>query len=138
MIDPGPRRRGQALAEEGRAAVSIAIGLVAVLLVSGLIEGFVTGWVHTTWLRITIGVVAEAAFLTYVIVLGRRAVRARRDRRRRPPPRPAAGDGMRCWRPRRATGARRPLGPGRRLPGRGLFLPVGRPPPLRRGRVVPP
>ncbi|MEO3822177.1 stage II sporulation protein M [Actinomadura sp. B10D3] len=76
IIDPGPRRRGQALAEEGRAAVGIAIGLVAVLLVSGLIEGFVTGWVHTTWLRIAIGVVAEAAFLTYVIVLGRRAVRA--------------------------------------------------------------
>jgi uncharacterized membrane protein SpoIIM required for sporulation len=75
IIDPGRRTRGQALAEEGRAAVSIAIGLVAVLLVSGLIEGFVTGWVHTTWLRIAIGVVAETAFLTYVIVLGRRAVR---------------------------------------------------------------
>nr|WP_203597655.1 stage II sporulation protein M [Actinomadura bangladeshensis] len=75
IIDPGPRRRGQALAEEGRAAVSIAIGLVAVLLVSGLIEGFVTGWVHITWLRIAIGVVAEVAFLSYVIVLGRRATR---------------------------------------------------------------
>ncbi|GAA0573654.1 stage II sporulation protein M [Actinomadura livida] len=75
IIDPGPRRRGQALAEEGRAAVSIAIGLVAVLLVSGLIEGFVTGWVHVTWLRIAIGVVAEVAFLAYVIVFGRRAVR---------------------------------------------------------------
>ena len=75
IIDPGPRRRGQALAEEGRAAVGIAIGLVAVLFVSGLIEGFVTGWVHTTWLRISIGVVAEVAFLTYVIVLGRRGVR---------------------------------------------------------------
>ncbi|TDE36113.1 stage II sporulation protein M [Actinomadura sp. 6K520] len=75
IIDPGPRRRGQALAEEGRAAVSIALGLIAVLLVSGLIEGFVTGWVHVTWLRIAIGVVAEAAFLAYVIVLGRRAVR---------------------------------------------------------------
>ncbi|WP_433474436.1 stage II sporulation protein M [Spirillospora sp. CA-142024] len=75
IIDPGRRRRGQALAEEGRAAVSIAIGLVGVLLVSGLIEGFVTGWVHTTWLRIAIGVVAEVAFLGYVIVLGRRAVR---------------------------------------------------------------
>jgi hypothetical protein len=36
----------------------------------------VTGWVHTTWLRIGIGVLAEVAFLTYVIVLGRRAVRA--------------------------------------------------------------
>ncbi|TDC45437.1 stage II sporulation protein M [Actinomadura sp. KC345] len=75
IIDPGPRTRGQALAEEGRAAVSIAIGLVAVLLVSGLIEGFVTGWVHITWLRIGIGVVAEAAFLAYVFVLGRRATR---------------------------------------------------------------
>ncbi|WUI00646.1 stage II sporulation protein M [Spirillospora sp. NBC_00431] len=75
VIDPGRRRRGQALAEEGRAAVSISIGLVAVLLVSGLIEGFVTGWVHTTWLRISIGVVAEVAFLAYVIVLGRRATR---------------------------------------------------------------
>jgi uncharacterized membrane protein SpoIIM required for sporulation len=75
IVDPGPRRRGQALAEEGRAAVSIAIGLIAVLLVSGLIEGFVTGWVHITWLRIAIGVVAETAFLSYVIVLGRRAAR---------------------------------------------------------------
>jgi uncharacterized membrane protein SpoIIM required for sporulation len=76
VIDPGPRRRGQALAEEGRAAMSIAIGLVGVLFISGLIEGFVTGWVHTTWLRIGIGVVAELAFLAYVLVLGRRAVRA--------------------------------------------------------------
>ena len=76
VIDPGPRRRGQALAEEGRAAMSIAIGLIGVLLISGAIEGFVTGHVHTTWLRIGIGVVAEVAFLAYVIVLGRKAVRA--------------------------------------------------------------
>jgi uncharacterized membrane protein SpoIIM required for sporulation len=75
IIDPGRRPRGQALAEEGRAAMSIALGLIGVLLVSGLIEGFVTGWVHVTWLRIGIGVVAEVAFLAYVIVLGRRAVR---------------------------------------------------------------
>ncbi|MBT2210708.1 MULTISPECIES: stage II sporulation protein M [Actinomadura] len=75
VVDPGRRTRGQALAEEGRAAVSVAMGLVVVLLVSGLIEGFVTGWVHVTWLRVGIGVVAEAGFLGYVIVLGRRATR---------------------------------------------------------------
>jgi uncharacterized membrane protein SpoIIM required for sporulation len=75
VIDPGPRPRGAALAEEGRAAMSIALGLIGALLISGAIEGFVTGHVHTTWLRIGIGVVAEAAFLTYVIVLGRRAVK---------------------------------------------------------------
>jgi uncharacterized membrane protein SpoIIM required for sporulation len=75
IIDPGPRRRSHALAEEGRAAMSIALGLIGVLAVSGAIEGFVTGHVHTTWLRITIGVLAEAVFLTYVIAFGRRAVR---------------------------------------------------------------
>ena len=75
VIDPGPRRRGQALAEEGRAAMAVALGLVGVLLVSGLIEGFVTGYVHATWLRVGIGVVAEIAFLAYILVLGRRAVR---------------------------------------------------------------
>lgn len=75
IIDPGPRTRGRALAEEGRATVSVALGLILVLGVSGLIEGFVTGWVHTTWLRIGIGVLAEAVFLTYVFVLGRPAVR---------------------------------------------------------------
>jgi uncharacterized membrane protein SpoIIM required for sporulation len=75
IIDPGPRRRAHALAEEGRAAMSIAIGLIGVLAVSGAIEGFVTGHVHTTWLRIAIGVFAEGASLAYVIVFGRRAVR---------------------------------------------------------------
>jgi uncharacterized membrane protein SpoIIM required for sporulation len=75
IIDPGGRPRTRALAEEGRALVSIAIGLVGVLLISGAIEGFVTGYVSITWLRIGIGVVAETAFLTYVFVLGRRAVK---------------------------------------------------------------
>ncbi|NKZ07952.1 stage II sporulation protein M [Actinomadura latina] len=93
IVDPGPRRRGQALAEEGRAAVSIALGLIAALLVSGLIEGFVTGWVHITWLRIAIGVVAEVAFLSYVIVLGRRATRRGEtgDAELRPDTAPVAG-----------------------------------------------
>ena len=41
-VEPGPRTRSQALAEEGRAAFAIAVGLVGVLAVSGFIEGFVT------------------------------------------------------------------------------------------------
>jgi uncharacterized membrane protein SpoIIM required for sporulation len=76
MIDPGPRRRADALAEEGRSTVVIALGLVVVLAVSGVIEAFVTPSGLPTWLRVGIGVVAEAGFLTYVWVLGRRAVRA--------------------------------------------------------------
>jgi uncharacterized membrane protein SpoIIM required for sporulation len=73
VIDPGPRPRGRALAEEGRAAVTVALGLVAVLLVSGVIEAFVTPSHLPAWARIMIGVAAEATFLGYVIILGRRA-----------------------------------------------------------------
>jgi uncharacterized membrane protein SpoIIM required for sporulation len=76
VIDPGDRRRGQALAEEGRAAVTIAIGLIVVLGVSGAIEAFVTPSRLPTWLRIGIGAVAVAAFIAYVLVRGRRAVAA--------------------------------------------------------------
>ncbi|MER5719315.1 stage II sporulation protein M [Streptomyces sp. NPDC002132] len=76
VIDPGPRSRRTALAEEGRAAVGMAIGLALVLFVSGAIEGFVTPSGLPTWARITIGITAELAFLAYVHVLGGRAARA--------------------------------------------------------------
>jgi uncharacterized membrane protein SpoIIM required for sporulation len=75
VIDPGPRTRRSALAEEGRAALGMAIGLALVLFVSGAIEGFVTPSGLPTWARIAIGVAAELAFLAYVWILGRRAVR---------------------------------------------------------------
>ncbi|MGH3326657.1 MAG: stage II sporulation protein M [Streptomycetales bacterium] len=76
VVDPGPRPRAHALAEEGRSAVGMALGLAAVLLVSGVIEAFVTPSGLPTAARIGIGVAAEAVFLLYVFVLGRRAARA--------------------------------------------------------------
>jgi uncharacterized membrane protein SpoIIM required for sporulation len=76
VIDPGHRPRVRALAEEGRSLVTVAIGLVFVLAGSGLIEAFVTPSPLPTWARIGIGVLAETGFLTYVIVLGRRAATA--------------------------------------------------------------
>jgi uncharacterized membrane protein SpoIIM required for sporulation len=75
IIDPGPRRRSQALAEEGRETITIALGIVVVLGVSGIIEAFVTPSPLPTWARICIGAIAEITFLTYVIVAGRRAQR---------------------------------------------------------------
>ncbi len=76
IIDPGPRPRGRALAEEGRASITIALGLVVVLLVSGVIEAFVTPSPLPAWARIGIGAAAEVAFLGYVALAGGRAVRA--------------------------------------------------------------
>jgi len=72
-IEPGSLTRTQSIAREGRTAGTVALGLVAVLVVSGVIEGFVTPSGLPTWARVTIGVVAEAAFLAYVFVLGRQA-----------------------------------------------------------------
>src|SRR6202044_2798910 len=72
VISPGDRPRGQVLAEQGRAVVSVAVGLVAVLLVSGLIEALVTPAPLPTFVRVGIGIVAEVAFLSYIVYFGRR------------------------------------------------------------------
>ncbi|TFD30212.1 stage II sporulation protein M [Cryobacterium cryoconiti] len=75
-IAPGARTRAQALAEDARALSTVAIGLVFVLFVSGVIEGFVTPAPWPWPVKIGIGAAALLAFLAYMLVLGRRAVRA--------------------------------------------------------------
>ena len=76
VIAPGDRPRAQVLAEQGRAVVAVAAGLVVMLFVSGLLEAFVTPSSLPTAARITIGVLAEALFLGYIWYFGRRAERA--------------------------------------------------------------
>ncbi|MCW2800382.1 MAG: integral rane protein [Aeromicrobium sp.] len=73
-IEPGNVSRASSIAREGRTAATVALGLVAVLLVSGLIEAFVTPSGLPTWARIGIGVTAELLFFAYVFVVGRNAV----------------------------------------------------------------
>lgn len=73
-IEPGTLSRAQSLAREGRTAGTVALGLVVVLAVSGVIEGFVTPSPLPTWARVGIGILAELAFLAYVFVVGRNAV----------------------------------------------------------------
>ncbi len=75
-IDPGPRTRPVALMQEGLAMFALALGLAPTLAVAGVIEAFVTPSGLPTWARVAIGVAAWGAFLSYIVVLGRRAVRA--------------------------------------------------------------
>ncbi|MFB9376620.1 stage II sporulation protein M [Kineococcus gynurae] len=75
-VAPGPRPRAESLAVEGRAMVGIALGLVVVLFVSGLVEGFVTPSGLPTWARIGIGAIVWVAFGAYTLVLGRPAALA--------------------------------------------------------------
>ena len=55
---------------------ALALGLVLVLLVSGLVEGFVTPSPLPAWLRLGIGFLVFAAYWAYTLILGRRAVAA--------------------------------------------------------------
>ena len=58
------------------AAGALALGLAATLVVSGVVEAFVTPSGLPTWARIGVGATLWLAFLAYVVVLGGRAARA--------------------------------------------------------------
>ena len=73
---PGTRTRGQALAAEGRRLGAIAIGAAGWLLISALVEAFVTPSTLPAWARLLVGGLVWAAFLGYVLVFGRRAALA--------------------------------------------------------------
>jgi uncharacterized membrane protein SpoIIM required for sporulation len=74
-IDAGDLPRGESLRREASRAVVVVTGLVVVFGLAALIEGFVTGSPLPTWLRVGVGVAAEAVFLAYWLVLGRAAAR---------------------------------------------------------------
>lgn len=75
-IAPGPlRTRGQAVAAAGRSGVAVALGLVPVLLLSGVVEGFVTPAPLPAPVKLVLGGLVWLGFLTYVVVLGAAAAR---------------------------------------------------------------
>jgi uncharacterized membrane protein SpoIIM required for sporulation len=73
IVAPGDRSRSEAVGEEARQCVVIALGLVLAFVVAGLIEGFVTGRGVSTPLRVGIGFAAWAGFVFWVVLQGRAA-----------------------------------------------------------------
>ncbi|MEH0845267.1 stage II sporulation protein M [Micromonospora sp. CPCC 205711] len=71
---PAHLTRGRAVAEAGRSAILVAVGLVGLFAVSALLEAFVTPAPVPTALRIGVGAAVWLGFLGYVVVCGRRAV----------------------------------------------------------------
>lgn len=72
---PGARTRAQALAADGRALFTIVVALAIGLLVSGVIEGWVTRQDWPWWIKTGIGALALAGFLWVQWGLGARAAR---------------------------------------------------------------
>jgi len=78
-VAPGRKTRLQSLAYWGRQLILVGVGLVGVLLISGLVEGLVTPSSLPTWAKITIGALVLAGYWVYTWVLGSRAARANVD-----------------------------------------------------------
>jgi uncharacterized membrane protein SpoIIM required for sporulation len=73
-IAPGPlRTRTQAFAIAGRSGMVVAVGLVAPLFFSGLVEAFVTPLPLPTVFKLGVGAFVWLAFLAYIFLFGVRA-----------------------------------------------------------------
>ncbi|WP_058233778.1 stage II sporulation protein M [Devriesea agamarum] len=70
-VRPGPLPRSWALASAARSLVTVSMGMVVVLFISGLVEGFVTPSSLPAAVRIGIGAVVWIAFLVYAYGRGR-------------------------------------------------------------------
>jgi uncharacterized membrane protein SpoIIM required for sporulation len=73
LVDPGSRRRRDALAEEARAAVVIAVGTAPWLVVAGLVEGFVSPSGEAPGVVAAIGLGLGALYWGLVLGRGRPA-----------------------------------------------------------------
>lgn len=72
LVDPGPLRRTQALAQAAQRAVRIIVGISAALFFAALVEGYVTpSSLFGPWVKIAIGVTIGVAFWMYIILAGR-------------------------------------------------------------------
>ena len=74
MIAPGERTRGAAIADEGLRSVVIVLGTMALFVVAGFTEAFVTPSGLPTFARVGIGVLIEVAALTWLFGVGRNVV----------------------------------------------------------------
>jgi len=74
-VRPGPLPRLWALSRAARALITVAIGLVPVLLISGFLEAFVTPSGLPPAVRVGLGVLAWAAFMVFFLVRGRQVHR---------------------------------------------------------------
>ncbi len=71
VISPGRSSRLRALAERGRTAGILAVGVVAMLVIAGLLEGFGRQLINDTGTRFSVAGVTFALWYSYFVFAGR-------------------------------------------------------------------
>ena len=72
MIDPGDLTRGQALKKKGIEAVKIVIGCACLLVIAGIIEGFISPSSLAPQFKVATGVLTGIAMYSYFFFVGRK------------------------------------------------------------------
>jgi uncharacterized membrane protein SpoIIM required for sporulation len=71
LLMPGDLSRGDALKSRGMEAVRLIVGCVPLLVVAGIIEGFISPQPISPVIKIGIGVITGIAMYTYLLLAGR-------------------------------------------------------------------
>lgn len=71
IIDPGDLTRAQALKKKGFEAVKIVIGCAVILVIAGIIEGFISPADLPAPIKVAVGVGSGIAMLAYFVLAGR-------------------------------------------------------------------
>jgi uncharacterized membrane protein SpoIIM required for sporulation len=71
LLNPGSLSRADALAQQGRSAVRMAIACVPALITAGCIEAFISPSNIPVWIKITVGLTLGIGFWLYLLVTGK-------------------------------------------------------------------
>ena len=71
LINPGNLSRSDALRQKGLESIRLVFGCAAVLVVAGLIEGFLSPSNLPAWVKILTGISTITALTAYLILAGR-------------------------------------------------------------------
>jgi len=71
IINPGDLTRGQALKKKGMEAAKIVIGCACLLVIAGIIEGFLSPSSLPAWIKYGTGILTGIAMYAYLFLVGR-------------------------------------------------------------------
>jgi uncharacterized membrane protein SpoIIM required for sporulation len=71
LLHPGSRSRGDALAQQGRSAVRMAVACVPALITAGCIEAFISPSHLPVWFKAVLGLTLGAVLWLYLLFTGR-------------------------------------------------------------------
>lgn len=72
IIDPGDLTRAEALRRKGLEAVRLVIGCACILVLAGIIEGFLSPSGLPAWVKYATGISTGLAMIAYLVLAGRR------------------------------------------------------------------